>query len=921
MASACELNQEDDPIGPSNDTPPSLEELKAVEDIPVFDSKGVERPFKSLYSGPGSSGRVLVVFVRHFLCSTSSNYVKFLSEEASPEKIAPSNTSIVIIGNGVSGVINMYIENTGCKHPVYVEPTGKLFEGLGMIKTWVGGPATNYASDSNTSSFFQAASKLVRGLLAGYPATKVGQPNQQGGEFLFEGSEEARMVTCYSLENKTFPMLFSFHISHSASLLGRPSTVTMIPPQLLGAYRQYKQDTDSVASWLASTAIARGYPADLLATSLSTPAPKTSGRLKGKARTKARSGGASNPKPTNEKRRIIAIKDFVPLANFIAGRRVSVPDVFSTTIDRLIALRSGFGGKLGETGAKPDPESDEKHGYFVGILEAVREALRPRMAPTTAAVALDAVIEASKDTSRDPTQDLGDHLVSQNEQASLQDTNSSRETTIMSPVRELDLIDKVAVISGASRGIGRAIAFNLASRGCSILGTCTSDEGVTALSSGLDEEITTRVFEATARERPVSLTIKGLIADIFSEDCASVIANEINKTFNNRIDIFINCASDPMPGVIGEMEITEVQRSLVGNIRTPVMIVEEFVRRRYFQPNSRIIYISSIRSRQPWSDQLMYAAGKSAGESLCRTWAQAFGGKDERYSFMDGTTANAVTAGLTETDAVVDCGPEAVKRFQDEFFPTQSIPRFGQPEDVADVVGLLCGNDARWITGCVAASAPSCVMVDYSPNIIASFCITFPIATLVVILRLISKRMTTTGYGLEDILAVFCLGYCIDVLIWLADYGLGRPIEQGLSSHLSLDEKIKVSWLILWCSSILYSFTIAFCKFSILCFYWRLFKYSSVRIPVQVLSGLTLAWFILRLFLVTLQCIPIRGLWDHSVKHTCGVNETVFFFATVLTHVLIDCAILALPIIEVGKMHLPKGQKIAVIALFMFGGL
>ena len=73
MASACELNQEDGPIGPSNDTPPSLEELKAVEDIPVFDSKGVERAFKSLYSGPGSSGRVLVVFVRHFLCSVRAS--------------------------------------------------------------------------------------------------------------------------------------------------------------------------------------------------------------------------------------------------------------------------------------------------------------------------------------------------------------------------------------------------------------------------------------------------------------------------------------------------------------------------------------------------------------------------------------------------------------------------------------------------------------------------------------------------------------------------------------------------------------------------------------------------------------------------------------------------------------------------------
>ncbi|KAI8716521.1 hypothetical protein NCS52_00946200 [Fusarium sp. LHS14.1] len=195
MATACELIQEDDPIGPSNDTPPSLKELKAVEDIPVFDSEGVERPFKSLYSGPGSARRVLVVFVRHFLCSTSSNYVKFLSEEASPEKIASSNTSIVIIGNGVPEVIKMYIENTGCKHPVYVEPTGKLFEGLGMIKTWVEGPATNYASESSPSAFFHAASGLVRGLLAGYPAIKVGKPNQQGGEFLFEGGEEARMVT------------------------------------------------------------------------------------------------------------------------------------------------------------------------------------------------------------------------------------------------------------------------------------------------------------------------------------------------------------------------------------------------------------------------------------------------------------------------------------------------------------------------------------------------------------------------------------------------------------------------------------------------------------------------------------------------------------------------------------------------------
>ncbi|KAL4732062.1 hypothetical protein ACLX1H_001069 [Fusarium chlamydosporum] len=275
----------------------------------------------------------------------------------------------------------------------------------------------------------------------------------------------------------------------------------------------------------------------------------------------------------------------------------------------------------------------------------------------------------------------------------------------MSLPRELDLANKVAVISGASRGIGRAIAYNLASRGCSILGTCTSDKGIESLSTALNEEINQAVYKATSRDRLQSQKVKGIIADVFSSDCAKAIADALQDHFDGRVDIFINSAGDPMPGVIGEMNTDEIQRSLAGNIQTPVLIVDELVRRRYFQPNSRIIYISSIRSRLPWADQLMYAAGKSAGESLCRTWSQAFGGKDERYAFMAGTTANAVTAGLTQTDAVMDCGPEAVKRFQDEFFPLQSVPQFGQPEDVADVVGMLCGNDGRWITGSVVSAS------------------------------------------------------------------------------------------------------------------------------------------------------------------------------------------------------------------------
>ncbi|KAH7184650.1 uncharacterized protein B0J16DRAFT_340277 [Fusarium flagelliforme] len=279
----------------------------------------------------------------------------------------------------------------------------------------------------------------------------------------------------------------------------------------------------------------------------------------------------------------------------------------------------------------------------------------------------------------------------------------------MSAPHELELAHKVAVISGASRGIGRAIAYNLASRGCSILGTCTSEKGVESLTSELDNEITKDVYKTY--DRPNNHIIKGIIADVFSGDCAKTIADALQEQFDGHVDIFVNSAGDPMPGVIGEMGTDEIQRSLLGNVQTPVLIVEELVRRKYFKPNSRIIYISSVRSRLPWADQLMYAATKSAGESLCRTWSQAFGGKDERYAFMAGTTANAVMAGLTETDAVMDCGPEAVKKFQDEFFPLQSSPKFGQPEDVADVVGMLCGHDGRWITGSVISASGGCIKI------------------------------------------------------------------------------------------------------------------------------------------------------------------------------------------------------------------
>jgi hypothetical protein len=160
-----------------------------------------------------------------------------------------------------------------------------------------------------------------------------------------------------------------------------------------------------------------------------------------------------------------------------------------------------------------------------------------------------------------------------------------------------------------------------------------------------------------------------------------------------------------------------------------------------------------------------------------------------------------------------------------------------------------------------------------------------------------------------------------DRLTGATHFGLGKTVDDG-PQDLTPTERVEKAWLMLWLSSFTYTFAIAFCKFAILTFFWRIFQMSDIRVPIQVLFVITVCWFILRLLIVSLQCIPIQARWDFSITDkTCGIKESTFFFSTVLTHVIIDFAILCLPAIEIRKMHLPFGQKIAVIGLFTFGAL
>ncbi|QPC70713.1 hypothetical protein HYE68_001465 [Fusarium pseudograminearum] len=215
--------------------------------------------------------------------------------------------------------------------------------------------------------------------------------------------------------------------------------------------------------------------------------------------------------------------------------------------------------------------------------------------------------------------------------------------------------------------------------------------------------------------------------------------------------------------------------------------------------------------------------------------------------------------------------------------------------------------------------------MDYRPPLIASISITLPLAAIVLVLRLFARWSTRAGYGIDDCLAVVAfigaLGYSIDNIVWLIGFGLGVPLNDG-PAHLTHDQRLERSYLLTWISSLMYTTAIASAKFAVLTFYWRLFKYSHTRIAIQVVLILCGLWTLVRIFLLTMQCQPTAAYWDLDRREThCHVKSSIYFFSTGLTHAVLDVIILILPVVEVSRMRLPLGQKLAVMAMFGFGSL
>jgi 3-oxoacyl-[acyl-carrier protein] reductase len=154
--------------------------------------------------------------------------------------------------------------------------------------------------------------------------------------------------------------------------------------------------------------------------------------------------------------------------------------------------------------------------------------------------------------------------------------------------------------SGASRGIGRAIAYDLASRGANVLATCSATSSVhhiNVLAHNLKDLYSVPVDQQHAVA--AGPKVIGIAADMMSADCATKIADALAKEFNGKLDILVQNASLLEDKLIGEIDANHVSRSLYANIESPIMLVEQLVKQSMFRPNSRIVNISSDRARDP----------------------------------------------------------------------------------------------------------------------------------------------------------------------------------------------------------------------------------------------------------------------------------------------------------------------------------
>jgi NAD(P)-dependent dehydrogenase (short-subunit alcohol dehydrogenase family) len=241
------------------------------------------------------------------------------------------------------------------------------------------------------------------------------------------------------------------------------------------------------------------------------------------------------------------------------------------------------------------------------------------------------------------------------------------------------LQNKTALVTGASRGIGRATAAALAAAGAHVL----VHYGRSAREAeSLVAEIQTKGGHANA-----------ISADLGTADGASLLAKQVRSIVGDRLDVLVLNAGISKSARIVDYTVEDFDNLFATNVRGPFFLVQQLL--PILVEGSSIVAVSSAVARtvvgKPGVENpsiLAYASTKGALETLVKNWAAILGPR--------GIRVNAVAPGVIDTDMSNFTKTEAGREVT---LGMQALKRLGKPEDVADVVAFMASDAARWITG------------------------------------------------------------------------------------------------------------------------------------------------------------------------------------------------------------------------------
>lgn len=233
---------------------------------------------------------------------------------------------------------------------------------------------------------------------------------------------------------------------------------------------------------------------------------------------------------------------------------------------------------------------------------------------------------------------------------------------------------RVALVTGASRGIGRAIALELARQGATVVGTATSEAGAAAIT------------EALSQIRPDAG--RGVVLDVSQAERCREVIEEVQKAYA-AIHILVNNAGITQDNLAMRMKEEEWDKVLEVNLNAVSRLSRAVLRGMMKQRDGRIINITSVVGSMGNAGQMNYAASKAAVEGMSRALARELGNR--------GVTVNCVAPGFISTDMTSKLTEEQTAGL------LRQVPmgRFGAPEDVAYATAFLASPQASYITGAV----------------------------------------------------------------------------------------------------------------------------------------------------------------------------------------------------------------------------